>query len=242
MPIETDHTIDATGVAQSIEGVTSSHSRKPKGRSGIVGPSSFALVAAALLLASGCTGTPENGGNTTAIANSSVMNDVAANVADPDNVQVLPPRPALNVAPDGLSLVDVETGSTRHITFGMAQDETMAVMRAALGTKPDEGHNAQCAAGPLDTAEWYGGLQLLFQADKFVGWSAASGGKVKIANAAGIGIGSTRDELTSALDAKIDAGPLGTEFRASDLSGLLSSNAPDAKITKIWAGMTCLAH
>lgn len=237
MPIDTDHTIDATGAAQSIEG-----SRTPSALSRIARPSSFALIAAALLSAGGCTRTPENGGDNAAIVNSSVMNVVAANAMEVDNAQVVSPRPALNVAPDGLSLVDVETGSTRHITFGMPQDETMAVMRAALGAKPDEGHNAQCAAGPLDTVEWYGGLQLLFQDHTFVGWSAASGGKVKIANAAGIGIGSTREELTSALDAKIDPGPLGTEFRAGDLSGLLSSNAPDAKITKIWAGMTCLAH
>ncbi|HEX8514272.1 MAG TPA: hypothetical protein VF688_14335, partial [Allosphingosinicella sp.] len=56
----------------------------------------------------------------------------------------------------------------------------------------------------------------------------------------GIGVGSTRAEVATLPGFEVEESTLGTEFRAGGLSGVLDSNAPNAKVTHIWGGATCV--
>jgi hypothetical protein len=56
----------------------------------------------------------------------------------------------------------------------------------------------------------------------------------------GIGVGSTRAQLLAARPATtVEDSTLGTEFAVADMGGLFEDAAPDAKITHLWAGVTC---
>ncbi len=150
-------------------------------------------------------------------------------------------EPAVNLAPDGLSLV-LPTGATRHMTFGMPRDVATRAIAAALGGPIEEGDNQECGAGALSFASFRGGLGLYFDGGKFVGWDLDGRDGGRFATAAGVGIGSTRKQLESATAIRIEDSTLGVEFSAGDLSGLLSSRDPDGEVTNLWAGTTCIAR
>lgn len=150
-------------------------------------------------------------------------------------------EPAVNLAPDGLSLV-LPTGATRHATFGMPRDGVTRMIAAALGGAIEEGDDQECGAGALSFASFRGGLGLYFQDNKFVGWDLDGRDGGNFATAAGVGIGSTRKQLESATAIKVADSTLGIEFSAGDLSGLLSSREPTGEVTNLWAGATCIAR
>lgn len=57
----------------------------------------------------------------------------------------------------------------------------------------------------------------------------------------GVGVGTTASEMAESLAFEIyDDSTIGTEFHAGGLSGLLESDAPDARITDLWAGANCI--
>ncbi len=74
-----------------------------------------------------------------------------------------------------------------------------------------------------------------------MGWGLSSGAS-GLTTASNVGVGATRAELTDAYAAQISQTTLGTEFGAGGLAGLLASAAPDARITDMWAGRTCIAR
>ena len=63
-----------------------------------------------------------------------------------------------------------------------------------------------------------------------------------ITTPAGVGIGSTREELEGAHQAEVMDSSLGVEFYSGGLAGLLNSSAPDGTIEALWSGMTCIAR
>ncbi|MBO9501725.1 hypothetical protein [Brevundimonas sp. A19_0] len=131
-----------------------------------------------------------------------------------------------------------EQGSARPLPFGMAQDMTLTAVSTMLGADtPSVTTNSECGAGPMQFAEYPNGLQLAFQDDKFVGWFLDEGG---LTTADGVGVGSTRAELGSArvVDMVPDS-TLGVEFSSGALGGFLTSEAPDATVESLYAGMTC---
>ena len=75
---------------------------------------------------------------------------------------------------------------------------------------------------------------------RFVGWSLPRGST--LTTAAGVGPGSTWDELIAAHAATRRESTLGTELTAGDLAGLLDSDAPDATVLHLWAGENCIAR
>lgn len=145
--------------------------------------------------------------------------------------------PGLAVDGEGLRLFDPDTGASRPIPFGTPWDRAIAAL-AAFG-EPATGRNEECEAGPLDYARWPDSLTLYGRDGAFVGWFADSGAAGRVSTAAGIGPGSTRQDLEGPYQAEVFESTLGTEFTAGSLSGLLDSPHPDSPITAMWAGTSC---
>lgn len=146
--------------------------------------------------------------------------------------------PALAIDGDGLRLVDPVSGRARPIAFGTPRSDVLSAL--ARRGSPQTGTNAECGAGPLAYARFGDGLTLQFQDDRFVGWSVDRAGTGKIATMSGIGPGSTRAELKGAYAVSFPESTLGTEFAAGDMGGLLDGLGKTARVTALWAGVTCL--
>lgn len=145
----------------------------------------------------------------------------------------------LAVDGEGLRLVDGDTGQTTPLAFGMPGEQLLAILEKTRGSAV-RGTNTECGAGPLDYANWADGLSIVSQRGRFVGWSLGGRARRTIATMAGIGPGSSRQELSDVYLAQFSKTTLGTEFQAGAMGGLLDGPTPSAKITDMWAGVTCL--
>lgn len=140
---------------------------------------------------------------------------------------------------EGLRIINRNTGVSRLIAFGGDAKQSMESLgRVLVETAPASVENEECR---VDFARWSNGLTVWSSQSRFTGWSVTPGSST-ISTASGVKIGSTRAELESAYDAEIMESSLGTEFLAGGLAGLLDSPRPDAKISNLWAGETCIAR
>lgn len=106
-----------------------------------------------------------------------------------------------------------------------------------------QGTNQDCGAGPVQYANWPDGLSLVFQKGSFVGWGLDGRAKGALATAIGIGPGSTRAELEAAYaNIEVNRTSLGTEFAGGGLFGVLDGAGPGARVTDMWAGVSCVAR
>ena len=151
----------------------------------------------------------------------------------------VPSAPLPDLAMDGGGLRLIEGKSDRLLPFGMRRDALLAVLEPFRG-RADSGTNSECGAGPLDYAVWADGLTLYFQDGSFAGWALDERAEGAHATASGIGPGSTRRALDSLNGAEVEQSTLGTEFRAGGLSGILDGPGPEARVTALWAGMSCV--
>lgn len=176
----------------------------------------FALTSFTALAACDAAPEPANGAEAPA----------AANAAAPAAAAQLPVLEG-----EGLRL-----GASR-LAFETPEAAAIDTLTKALGAAPGEqGANEECGGGGLEFAEWKGEITLWFEGGRFVGWDE----KGKLKTAGGVGIGSRRSDLVSLDGLEIEESTLGTEFRASGLGGILDSKAPDARITHLWGGSTCV--
>ncbi len=148
---------------------------------------------------------------------------------------------SVNLAPDELTLV-LANGSARHVGFGTAKADAVKMISAALGAPIEEAINQDCGAGALGYAAFRNGLSLYFEDGKFAGWDLDGRENGKFTTGNGIGIGTTRKELEAAGSVDVGETSIGNEFMTGGLSGLLSTPAPDGKVTNLWAGVTCIAR
>ncbi len=147
---------------------------------------------------------------------------------------------AVDLAGDALTIM-MENGTTQNIRFGMTRAEALPPLAAVLGAPTGTGKNPDCGAGPLDNVDYKGGLTLYFQEGKFAGWELRDGaGGFK--TPAGIGIGSTLSDMQIVAPVAVEESSIGHEFSAQEISGLLSANKPDGKVTHLWAGVNCIAR
>ena len=140
---------------------------------------------------------------------------------------------------EGLRLFNAVSGASRLIPFGTSRPDALRAIGAAQkGPVRSEGNNVECNAR---YTVWDNGLTVWFARDRFAGWSATASASAP-GTAAGVKVGSTREQLESAYAATTRKSTLGHEFNAGALAGLLASGNADARITALWAGTTCIAR
>lgn len=141
---------------------------------------------------------------------------------------------------EGLRLVS-ETGSTRLVAFGVPTADAVAALSSVLGSPADRSTNSECGAGPTEFVTWAGDLDALFLDGKFSGWSVGSRSDGKVTTMDGIGVGSTRQQLTESFgDLTVEESTLGIEFTAGDIAGILDKDGPAGKVETIWGGTSCV--
>jgi len=184
-------------------------------------------LAALLLGLAACDSAPSR---TDGRAASGTTANAAAAAAPAD-----PALPALALEGHGLRLSGVAPGT--ELPFGSPKAATIEALTRALGRPPTEvGANEECGGGGLEFAAWEGEITAWFEEERFAGWDS----KGKLKTPGGIGVGSSRADLAPLRGMEVEESTLGAEFRAGGLSGILASKAPDAKVTHLWGGSTCV--
>jgi hypothetical protein len=171
-------------------------------------------------------------------------NDGAANAAEnsaaPANASVSGTAPApapAAIVLEGAGLRIPGASPPRTLTFDTPKATTIAALTGILGRPPTEiGANEECGGGGMEFATWEGEITAWFMDDRFAGWDSKGGLKTL----EGVGVGSTRAEVGALPGFEVEESTLGTEFRALGLSGILASKAPDARVTHLWGGATCV--
>ncbi len=163
-------------------------------------------------------------------------------------------KQSLVLTADALELVDQITGSSNVLPFGTPQNQMTELINNNLQSKAVSiGVNTECGAGPLKMVAWSNGLTLVFQENNtksreiktdwlFEGWyiDGIKEGAQKLTTLAGIGIGSTLEEMQSAYEIEVKKTSLGQEFStASGLYGILDGTGKDARIIHLWSGVSC---
>jgi hypothetical protein len=172
----------------------------------------------------GNDGSANAGTNGTVAANASASQPAAAAAAAP-------------VVLEGAGLRIPGASPPRTLAFDMPEAATIDALTKALGRPPTErGVNEECGGGGMKFAAWEGQITAWFLDDRFAGWDAKGGLKTQ----EGVGIGSRRADIATLPGFEVEESTLGTEFRSGGLSGILASNAPDAKVTHLWGGATCV--
>lgn len=148
------------------------------------------------------------------------------------------PKMRAQLDPEGLEAVVIATGDGQLLSFSRTRIQTLVTMSLIEPVPGAASENKECGAGPLAFVAWPDGLTLAFQDDRFAGWAVDKPG---LATKDGIAVGATRAQLKAARPkVKVTESTLGTEFDAGGLGGLLDGKGPDAKITHLWAGVTCM--
>lgn len=168
---------------------------------------------------------------------------LAACSAAPD---LVPPNPAATIAlaPDGLRIVNTTTGSTRLVPFGTAEADALVAIGPLVAGVATRSENTECGAGPTQFAAYPDGLQLAFQDGAFAGWwlDTPEGAAAPVLSTMdGLGIGITRDGFDDlGTLVTVEETTVGTEFAAGEIYGLLSGPEPAARVTDLWAGVSCI--
>ena len=155
---------------------------------------------------------------------------------------------------DALQLVDQISGSSNELPFGTPLDQLTEIINNSFQSKAVSiVVKTECGAGPLKMVAWSNGLTLVFQENNtkstgtkvdwlFQGWSVdgTKEGAQILTTMAGIGIGSTLEEIQSAYEIEVRKNSLGYEFStAAGMYGILNGSGNGAKITHLWSGVSC---
>lgn len=141
------------------------------------------------------------------------------------------PAAAVVLRGDGVALAGGE-----RLAFGTPADRAVERLTAAFGAPPSSREQLpDCGPGPLEAVTWDNGFSAYMNGGGFAGWTPADQ-----RTAEGIGFGSTRAALDAAYSPAVEETSLGAEWSAHGISGILESRAPDAAVSAIWAGETCV--
>ena len=186
--------------------------------------------------------TPDNATGNMAITAEGALNEAEASASNATATAAAPTASvALNLAPGGLALIDMNSGRSVQQEFGVGREDLLARAGTVLGKSTETGTNRECGEGAMDFAK-FDGLTLWFQEDKFVGWFL-NGAEPKLSTGTGAGIGSTRTQVADGLAiSDVPDSSLGREFttQGGGLSGLLDGSGDGAKVTALWSGQACI--
>lgn len=146
----------------------------------------------------------------------------------------------IRIAPGGLTAGQPGLHPYASFPFGMRRGEVTRRIAALSGGAGASGIGRGCGARPLAFAR-FGTLTLYFRNERFVGWSLAGPrARRPIESEWQLGIGATRDEL-SGNDAEVRFTPTagGTAFAVDGMHGLLTGRGARARVSALWAGVTC---
>lgn len=150
-------------------------------------------------------------------------------------------KPRLAVDSEGLRWF-LPNGSARPLAFGMPEAQILASLERVRGPAA-KGVNEDCGAGPVQYANWPDGLSVVFQNGEFAGWGLDRRASGALTTANGVGPGTTRSVLEESFGSvTVRNTSLGTEFAAGDIFGVLDGAGPEARITDMWAGVSCVAR
>lgn len=141
------------------------------------------------------------------------------------------PGPSLVLQPDGLAAV----GSSAKLLFGEADQQTVRTALSGALSGDVTSQQVQCAQGERSQIV-VDGFQTLFDpSDSFVGWTETGSPEREITTANGIGLRSTRDDLSRAYTTVTFDGDI---FQVADdgLSGTLDNLQ---QVKTLSAGETC---
>ena len=164
----------------------------------------------------------------------------ATRSAIPTGAVAMPdPDPAtVRIALDGEGVRFIAAGGRSSLlSFGSDRGRAEEAVAGVLGAVDNRSDLAECPAGPLAFSD-YGAFDLVFQNDKFVGWSLqGSGDGARLTTVDGVGLSS---ELPAIEDTRtvelVEGSTLGREFTSGGISGLLDDGAG---VTNLWAGTVC---
>ena len=147
---------------------------------------------------------------------------------------------SLRLARNGLQVRRAGTAPI-VLSFGIPRAQVLESLR--FRPAPQTSTNGECGAGPVDFAQWQDGVSLLFQHDRFGGWSLskpnASTNTSTISTTDGIRIGTTLAELRKKRGFRLQRTTLGHEFTVGAISGIVSGTSARARVTDLWAGLSC---
>ncbi|MEA3011622.1 MAG: hypothetical protein QOD42_167 [Sphingomonadales bacterium] len=147
----------------------------------------------------------------------------------------------LRLSSDGLGAGMPGLHTNQSFRFGMPKAEIVAAVAQMRSWETPSEANGQCGAGPMEFTR-FGKLTLNIQNGRFVGWSLdGPRGAEPIEEEYGLAIGTPRAEVFAidSEEVRFETTARGVEFDAGGIHGLLSSNAPDATVTRLWAGISC---
>lgn len=195
-----------------------------------------ALVLAALLAACGSESSAGAAGGSTPDSAGAAPATAAVDTPAPAPAAAST-APAIVLAPDGIHITG--GAAPKQLAFGSPRAGVLADAGAVLGAPTEQGLQEECPAGPLYSAEYAGGLELVFQDSAFVGWYAAPGSVAR--TAAGIGAGSTLAQLRAAYPATtVEETSLGMEFAADGLFGVVTDSTATGTVEAMLAGTNCV--
>ena len=148
----------------------------------------------------------------------------------------------LAVEGEGLRLFNRASSAASAIAFGSPAANVLSVLERLRGPA-SKGTNQDCGAGPVEYANWPDGLSLVFQRNRFVGWSLNKRAAGVTGTSSGIGPGSTRAELDAAYGSvQVRASSIGQEFSTANFAGVIDGPNMRSKITDMWSGISCVAR
>jgi len=197
----------------------------------------FALAAALGLLA--CSPAAETPGQTPAEPPVVAQPEPAADPADPATAGVT----AILLEGDGFMPANPGGhGTGLKLSFGAPRGTVISYMTGLHGgTAPQTDSNDECGAGPVQFARWDDDFTLAFQDGKFAGWWAGEKAPAGFSTVQDIHVGSTLAEVRAAWpDVQVMNDSIGPEFASADIFGILTGTTASAKVTALWAGVSCV--
>ncbi len=150
-------------------------------------------------------------------------------------------RQEVQLTADGLTTGSRGLHHANVIPFGAPRGDVVRQLTAIHG-RPKLGRNAECPNGPVDYAS-FGGLDLHFQDDRFVGWVAERESGPSFETYRGLSVGDRRSEIDGDSEVSVQAeSSLGTELTIDGVGAIFSGGGGNDRVTTLFSGVTCFAR